>query len=74
MNREKEIYRAALALAWKNGRKAVRLDTLASNTPSQTLYKALGFQFRGEHWRFIENIAWKDFFYYEYLNDGEKER
>jgi RimJ/RimL family protein N-acetyltransferase len=68
------MVRAALALAWKNGRKAVRLDTLASNTPSQTLYTALGFQYRGQQRRFIENVAWKDFFYYEYLNEAETEK
>ncbi len=60
------MVKAAIELARKNGRKNVRLDTLASNLPAQHLYKSLGFQFRGQQHLYAENTQWTDFYYFEY--------
>ena len=60
------MVREGIALALANGMKAVRLDTLASNTPAQHLYESLGFEYRGKQHLFAENTAWTDFYFYEY--------
>ena len=62
------IIREAIALARSKGMKAVRLDTLASNTPAQHLYESLGFEFRGKQHMYAENTGWMDFFFYEFTN------
>ena len=57
----------AVDLARKMGKKAIRLDALACNTPAQRLYESLGFQRRGTaHW-FADNVGWTDFYLYELL-------
>lgn len=54
-----------LELARSMGKKAVRLDALASNTPAHGLYESLGFQRRGTaHWQ-TENVGWADFYLFE---------
>ena len=53
------------ALSREMGRKAVRLDALASNTPAHRLYEALGFQKRDQRWWYAANVGWTDFFLYE---------
>ena len=62
------IIREAIALARSKGMKAVRLDTLASNTPAQHLYESLGFEFRGKQYQYAENTGWTDFFFYEFTD------
>ena len=47
------------------GKKAVRLDALACNTPAHRLYESMGFQKRDQRRWYAENIGWTDFFLYE---------
>lgn len=61
-----EMIREAISLARTNGMKAIRLDALASNTPALKIYKALGFEFRGQQHLYAENTGWTDFYFYEY--------
>ena len=56
-----------ISLARQNGKKAVRLDTLASNLPAQHMYTKLGFTYRGKQTLYAENIGWTDFLYYEFV-------
>ena len=63
----RRVMELAIDLARKMGKKALRLDALACNTPAQRLYESLGFQKRGiAHW-FADNMGWTDFFLYELL-------
>lgn len=57
----------AIELARKNGKKAIRLDALASNTPAQHMYQSKGFIYHGVKNQFAENTGWTDFYFYEYL-------
>ena len=61
-----EMIREAIRLAYANGKKAVRLDALASNTPAHEIYKRLGFEFRGQQHLYAENTGWTDFYFFEY--------
>ena len=54
-----------ISLVKKNGKKAIRLDALASNTPARRMYEKFGFAYRGNQTLFAENIGWTDFLYYE---------
>ena len=54
-----------ISLVKKNGKKAIRLDALASNAPDRRLYEKLGFEYRGKQNLFAENTEWTDFLYYE---------
>ena len=57
----------AMDLARKMGKKALRLDALACNTPAHRLYESLGFQRRGmAHW-FADNVGWTDFYLFELI-------
>lgn len=66
-----KIVEDAMEIAVKNGKKALRLDTLKSNIPAQWLYEKAGFSRRGEQQRYIENIGVLDFIYYEKLPSGD---
>ena len=61
-----EMIREAIRLAQTNGMKAIRLDALASNTPAHKIYKALGFEYRGQQHLYAENTGWTDFYFFEY--------
>ena len=61
-----EMIREAIRLAQANGMKAIRLDALASNTPAHKIYKALGFEYRGQQHLYAENTGWTDFYFFEY--------
>ena len=61
-----EMIRKAIRLARTNGMKAIRLDALASNTPAHKIYKALGFEYRGQQHLYAENTGWTDFYFFEY--------
>ena len=63
-----EMIREAICLAQTNGMKAIRLDALASNTPAHKIYKALGFEYRGQQHLYAENTGWTDFYFFEYIN------
>lgn len=56
-----------ISLVKKNGKKAIRLDALASNIPARRLYEKLGFEHRGKQNLLAENTGWTDFLYYELL-------
>ena len=49
----------------EKGKKAIRLDALASNIPAQHMYEKLGFAYRGKRNLYAENTGWTDFLYYE---------
>lgn len=49
------------------GKKAVRLDALASNTPAQHMYQKTGFMYRGKRNQYADNTGWTDFYFYEHI-------
>lgn len=51
----------------ETGKKAVRLDALACNTPAHRLYESLGFQKRDQRRWYADNVGWTDFFLYEFV-------
>ena len=61
------MIRESIELAKQNGKKSVRLDALASNTPAHKIYEALGFQYRGKQHLYAENTGWTDFFFFELM-------
>ena len=68
----KTMMRRALGMAARDGMKAFRLDTLASNISAQRFYESLGFVFCGkQHW-YAENTGWTDFCLYERAIGGGK--
>lgn len=61
----RKLIEAAIILSKEQGKKAVRLDALASNTPAHQLYEGLGFGYRGKQNLYAENTGWTDFVFYE---------
>ena len=61
----KRMMAEIISLAMEKGKKAIRLDTLASNIPAQHMYEKLGFAYRGKLNLYAENTGWTDFLYYE---------
>lgn len=61
----KRLIDEAVAIARKNGKKALRLDALASNTPAHRLYTEKGFVYRGTQNLYAANTGWTDFFFFE---------
>ncbi len=61
-----EMIREAIRLAQSRGMQAIRLDSLASNTPAHKLYERLGFEYRGTQHLYAENTGWMDFFFFEF--------
>lgn len=57
----KKMMEAIVSLAMENGKKAIRLDTLASNIPARHMYEKLGFAYRGKQNLYAENTGWTDF-------------
>ena len=62
-----QMLEEAIKLAKVHGKKAVRLDSIASNTPAQYMYQRKGFVYRGTRNQYAENTGWTDFYYYEYI-------
>lgn len=56
-----------IKLAKNTGKKVVRLDALASNTPAHQMYQAKGFELRGKQNLYAENTGWTDFLFFEYV-------
>ena len=52
-------------------REAVRLDALTSNTPAHSMYKRLGFEYRGKQHLYAENTGWTDFYFFEFRQDHQ---
>ena len=63
--RRKTSYKEAMTIAVREGKRALRLDTLKTNLPAQKLYDKAGFVFRGERRMYAENTGMTDFMYYE---------
>ena len=61
----KRMMEAIISLAMEKGKKAIRLDTLASNIPARHMYKKFGFEYRGKQNLYAENTGWTVFLYYE---------
>ena len=61
----KRMMAEIISLATQKGKKAIRLDTLASNTPAVHMYEKLGFRYRGKQNLYAENTGRTDFLYYE---------
>ena len=61
----KEMMAKIISLAKENGRKAIRLDVLASNVPARHMYEKMGFVYRGKQNLFATNTGWTDFLFYE---------
>jgi ribosomal protein S18 acetylase RimI-like enzyme len=57
----------AILLAQRNGKRSIRLDALASNTPAHKIYQGLGFEYRGKQHLYAENTNWTDFYYFEII-------
>ena len=55
----------AIDLAKSKGKKDVRLDALASNTPAHKIYERLGFEYKGKQRLYAENTGWTDFYFFE---------
>ena len=60
-----EMVREAINLAKEKGMKAIRLDALATNIPAHSMYKRLGFEYRGKQHLYAENTGWTDFYFFE---------
>ena len=60
-----KILEEAMDIAARNGKEALRLDTLKSNLPAQHMYDKAGFSYRGEQRLYAENTGMTDFLYYE---------
>ena len=56
-----------IELSREMGKRAVRLDALACNTPTHRLYAFLGFQKRAQRRWYADNVGWTDFFLYEFI-------
>ncbi|MGN0482340.1 MAG: GNAT family N-acetyltransferase [Lachnospiraceae bacterium] len=59
----KRMMAESISLAMGKGKKAIRLDALASNIRAQQMYKKLGFAYRGKQNLYAENTGWTDFLY-----------
>ncbi len=56
-----------MAMSREMGKRVVRLDALACNTPAHRLYESLGFQKRDQRRWYADNVGWADFFLYEFI-------
>lgn len=59
------IIQEAISLAREKGQKAIRLDSMASNTPAHHMYRKIGFQQRGQKGLYTENTGWTEFYFFE---------
>lgn len=63
----REIMRIIIEMSRNMGRKAVRLDALACNSPAHRLYESIGFVRRGQQNWHTANVGRTDFFLYEFV-------
>ena len=61
----RKMIEETLRLAKENGKKAIRLDALASNLPAHRLYESMGFSRRDRKHLYAENTGWTDFLFFE---------
>ena len=60
------VLEEAVRTAKASGKKALRLDAIATNTPAQALYERFGFVNRGTAEDYYESTGTVDFVFYEY--------
>ena len=60
-----KILEEAMEVARKNGKRALRLDTLKCNIPARRMYERAGMSYRGEQNLYAENTGMMDFVYFE---------
>ena len=60
-----KIIQEAINLAKEKGKKAIRLDSMTSNTPAHHMYQKMGFQQRGQKEMYTENTGWTEFYFFE---------
>lgn len=63
----RRLVEEALQIARDNGKKALRLDSIETNTPAQHMYESVGFKYCGRQRLYAGNTGWIDFLYYEFL-------
>lgn len=63
----KIFVREIMAFCKATGKKAIRLDSLDTNKPSQKLYESLGFLRHGVRNWYACNLGYADFILYEYV-------
>lgn len=63
----KKLIEGSIEIAVNSGKKAVRLDTLASNIPAQNMYPKYRFTYRGKQNLYACNTGNIDFLYYEMI-------
>ena len=61
----RQIMALVTEMSREMGKKVVRLDALACNTPAHRLYESLGFQKRDVRRWYADNVGWTEFFLYE---------
>lgn len=61
-----KVIKECIRLAKNEGKQAVRLDALESNTPAHKVYEAMGVQRRGRQNLYAENTGWTNFLFFEY--------
>ena len=63
----RHLIEEAQSIARSNGKKALRLDAIETNTPAQHMYESGGFRYSGRQRLYAGNTGWIEFLYYEYL-------
>ena len=63
----REAMRLVIGQSRIMGKKAVRLDALACNTPAHRLYESLRFQKRGQQLWYADNVGWTEFYLFEFV-------
>lgn len=61
----KKVVDGVVEIARLNGKRAVRLDVLAGNTPAEKLYTGKGFRFIEAKTMFYEDTGWTEFRMFE---------
>ena len=62
----KQVVKECIRMAGYMGKKAIRLDCLATNLPAQRLYESMGFVCRGKKNMQAPNVGEAEFLFYEY--------
>lgn len=61
----KRMLTEAVRLAKESGKRAIRLDALASNIPAIKMYENFGFQLKGKMNLYCENAGFTDFLFFD---------
>ncbi len=63
----KKMVQAVFKMAKQRGMKTIRLDVLEGNTPAESVYLKMGFQYVSTLQMYYEDTGWTNFKTYEYL-------